>query len=72
MVWRSRHHRKGLLLKRAGEIPSVGVELRRCFWMPQEMNSWIGIIFAGGSVLFLLGSLFSLVPDLASCSELRT
>ena len=29
------------------------------------MNWWIGIVFAAGSVLFLLGSVFSLVPDLA-------
>jgi hypothetical protein len=65
VVWRSRHHRKGLPLKKAGKLLSIGVELRRCFWMPQEMNWWIGIVFAAGSVLFLLGSLFSLVPDLA-------
>ena len=65
VVWRSRHHRKGLPLKKAGKLLSIGVELRRCFWMPQEMNWWIGIVFAAGSVLFLLGSVFSLVPDLA-------
>jgi hypothetical protein len=41
------------------------MELRRCLWMPQEMNWWIGIVFYAGSVLFLLGSVFSLVPDLA-------
>jgi hypothetical protein len=29
------------------------------------MNWWIGIVFAAGSVLFPLGSVFSLVPDLA-------
>jgi len=64
-VWRSRHHRKGLPFKEAGKLLSIGMELRRCFWMPQEMNWWIGIVFAAGSVLFLLGSVFSLVPDLA-------
>jgi hypothetical protein len=65
VVWRSRHHRKGLPLKKAGNLLSIGVELPRCIWMPQEMNWWIGIVFAAGSVFFLLGSLFSLVPDLA-------
>ena len=65
VVWRSRHHRKGLPLKKAGKLLPIGPELRRCFWMPQEMNWWIGIVFATGSVLFLLGSVFSLVPDLA-------
>jgi hypothetical protein len=65
VVWRSRHHRKGLPFQKTGKLLSVGMELRRCLWMPQEMNWWIGIVFAAGSVLFLLGSVFSLVPDLA-------
>ena len=65
LVWRSRHHRKGLPSKKPGKLLPVGLELRRCFWMPQEMNWWIGIVFAAGSALFLLGSAFSLVPDLA-------
>jgi hypothetical protein len=65
VVWRSRHHRKGLPLKKDGKLLSIATSLRRCFWMPQEMNWWIGVIFAVGSVLFLLGSVFSLVPDLA-------
>src|SRR5271165_2101781 len=43
-VWRSRHHRKGLPFKEAGKLLSIGMELRRCFWMPQEMNWWIGIV----------------------------
>jgi hypothetical protein len=65
VVWRSRHHRKGLPFKNAGTLLSIGMGLRRCFWMPQEMNWWIGIVFAAGSGLFLLSSVFSLVPDLA-------
>jgi hypothetical protein len=71
-VWRSRHHRKGLPFKNAGKLLSIGMELRRCFWMPKEMNWWIGIVFAAGSLLFLLGSVFSLVPDLARALSINS
>jgi len=33
--------------------------------MPQQLNWWIGVFFAAGSSLFLLGSVLSLAPALA-------
>lgn len=65
LVWRSRHHRKHL----------NRVEINRlitCLWMPEELNWWIGIIFALGSLLFALGSIFSLVPSLPKIWSLDT
>jgi len=39
--------------------------LLRCLWMPQQLNWWIGSVFALGSLLFLIGSWLSLNPSLA-------
>ena len=59
-VWRSRDHRKGLTAER-----TIGAKLLGRLWMPRHLNWWIGVIFAAGSSLFLLGSLFILAPALA-------
>jgi hypothetical protein len=41
--------------------------LLRCgLWQPRQLNWWIGVIFALGSFLFLLGSVLSLLPELAA------
>jgi hypothetical protein len=40
--------------------------------MPQSLNWWIGVIFAAGSLLFMLGSVFSLAPALAKTWSLET
>lgn len=64
LLWRSRHHRKRLHLRPPGSMFRVESELLRCLWMPQELNWWIGSIFALGSLLFLIGSLLSLNPAL--------
>ena len=64
-VWRSRHHRKHLHRWRAGKLEAVGARLLRALWMPWELNWWIGVVFAVGAALFLLGSLLILVPALA-------
>jgi hypothetical protein len=40
--------------------------------MPQQLNWWIGVVFAVGSLLFLLGSLLSLAPVLARTWSLDT
>ncbi len=63
-IWRSRHHRKDLPAPEAGETISVGATLRRCLWMPGQLNWWIGVVFAVGSLLFMLGSVLSLAPAL--------
>jgi hypothetical protein len=64
IVWRSRDHRKHLFAAEAGRSVRLGTVLRRCLWMPRQMNWWIGIIFAVGSFLFMVGSIFSLMPTL--------
>ncbi len=63
--WRSRHHRKHLPLKMQAHIHRGENLLGACLWMPQELNWWIGMLFAIGSLLFILGSGFSLAPGLA-------
>ncbi len=64
-VWRSRNHRKGLLVSVPGKTVRIGLLLQRCLWMPQQLNWWIGIVFAVGASLFMLGSMLSLAPTLA-------
>ena len=66
VVWRSREHRKGLRRAKSGKLLTVSAVLLRCMWMPQQLNWWIGIVFAAGSLLFLLGSILSLTPGLAT------
>ena len=66
VVWRSRDHRKGLRRAKSGKLLTVSAVLLRCMWMPQQLNWWIGIVFAAGSLLFLLGSVLSLTPGLAT------
>jgi len=65
VVWRSRDYRKQLAADHADRIASLFTLLQRGLWMPQTLNWWIGLIFALGSFLFVLGSVFSLSPDLA-------
>jgi len=64
-VWLSRHHRKGLRTAEPGKAVAVGAIRLRCLWMPRQLNWWIGVVFAAGSSLFLLGSVLSLAPALA-------
>ena len=64
-VWRSRIHRKGLYPAKPGRALAVDAKLLRSFWMPRQLNWWIAIVFAVGSLLFVLGSVFSLAPALA-------
>lgn len=64
-LWRSRHNRKGLPVQAGDNALALEIALRRCLWMPRELNWWIGVLFALGSVLFGLGSWLSLHPLLA-------
>ena len=63
-VWNSRLHRKELRELRA-EAEVVVEEVWRCLWAPGDLNWWIGSVFAVGSLLFVLGSVLSLKPELA-------
>lgn len=59
--WHSRHHRKKLLrpgplgLKLLARLISHGA------WLPQELNWWIGVLFAIGAVLFCSASILCLL-----------
>lgn len=69
-VWSSRHHRKGLLVEAAAEAERFTAVVFRCLWSPRELNWWIGVVFAAGSLLFATASVLSLAPGLASAWEL--
>ena len=69
-VKRSRHHRKGLHPAKVSMLVTDGSALVRCLWMPQQLNWWIGIIFAVGSLLFVAASVFFLMPALATARSL--
>ncbi|TWT61751.1 hypothetical protein Pan54_24880 [Rubinisphaera italica] len=64
--WSSRHHRKGLVRPVALKTIANGNSLLCCLWKPQELNWWIGVIFAIGSLLFIIGSVLCLSPKLAT------
>lgn len=72
LVWSSRHHRKGLLVAEATKAAAIIATLVRCLWMPRQLNWWIGIIFAVGSLLFALASVLSLAPAVARAWSLDT
>ena len=56
VVWLARYNRKGLLPVHAGDgtLP---------IWLRPSFNSWIGALFALGSLLFMLGAGLSLFPN---------
>ena len=66
VIWRSRDHRKGLRRAKSDKLLTFSAVLLRCIWMPHQLNWWIGVIFAAGSLLFMLGSILSLAPELAT------
>lgn len=67
-VWLSRHHRKGLVHREDAQAEATIQIVLRCLWMPRELNWWIGTIFALGSTLFAIASLWSLFPKLVPTS----
>lgn len=71
-VWRSRAHRKRLHKFEPGQPMAVAAALLRGLWMPGRLNWWIAIVFAIGSLLFMLGSVLTLVPTLAQAWTLDT
>lgn len=64
IIWRARQHRKGLeRAARALETAPVP------FWQTQGYNWYTGGFFAVGSLLFMLGSVLSLVPASANVPD---
>jgi len=63
-IWYSRNHRKRLgpspFSKEVGIIKKTLI----CLWNPSQLNWWIAIIFAIGSLCFATASFLSLNPDL--------
>ncbi|MEO4044827.1 hypothetical protein AAFN47_24765 [Hoeflea sp. CAU 1731] len=57
ILWRARQHRKGL-------VPAErGLEVDRIpFWQTRRYNWITGLFFSIGSLLFMLGAMFSLMP----------
>lgn len=71
LVWESRHHRKHLHRFKLKKFSSIVFILRKCWWMPRQLNWWIGVVFAIGSLLFMLGSVLSLIPTWAKIWSLN-
>lgn len=71
-VWRSRHHRKrlGQTVTATQVLREVGV--RQILWQPNKLNWWIGVTFALGASLFVLGSILCLAPGLAARWDLSS
>lgn len=59
-IWRARDHRKGLIPREVRAKRPLLTRLRACLWMPRHLNWRIGIGFAIGSALFMLGCILSL------------
>jgi len=66
IILHSRHHRKGL------HAATLDARLLRGLWMPGQLNWWIGSVFALGALLFMVGSILVLAPELASAWSLDT
>jgi len=71
-IWQSREHRKKLARAEAIKLLSFGTLVFRCLWNPRQLNWWIGVIFALGATLFLVGSVLFLTPALARDWSLDT
>jgi len=72
-VWSSRHHRKGLLHREGeGSRDALAKPVWQCLWNPRRLNWWIGVVFAIGSLLFVVGSVLTLAPTLFSSRPLET
>ncbi|MGB8332301.1 MAG: hypothetical protein WCE62_19410 [Polyangiales bacterium] len=71
-VWTSRHHRRRLATAAPGEATPLGEVLLRSLWMPWHVSWWIGVVFALGSSLFIVGSTLSLAPSLARTWSVET
>lgn len=65
-VWQSRTHRKGLHEYTRGTGPSIKAML----WSPGQLNWWIGVGFSMGALIFALGSVLSLAPDLVRALQM--
>jgi hypothetical protein len=65
LIWKSRDHRKGFHVDSCPTFRYLKV-----LWKPQDLNWWIGLIFAIGASFFILGCLLCLSPTLAEYSSL--
>ena len=65
-VWSSRHHRKHLPLPESLVAGAIRRACVRSWRLVGDLNWWIGLVFAVGSLLFILGSVQTLWPRLAA------
>lgn len=63
-VWSSRHHRKDLPLPESLVAGAIRRACLRSGMLVGDFNWWIGLLFAVGSLLFVLGSVQTLWPEL--------
>ena len=63
-VWSSRHHRKDLPPPEVLVAGAIRRAFFRGWWLAGDFNWWIGLIFVVGSLLFILGSIGTLWPEL--------
>jgi hypothetical protein len=68
--WLSRNHRKGFLKELESETKLSLEVVVKSLWMPKKLNWWIGLVFAIGSSLFMLGSVLSIWPGMAKSFSL--
>jgi hypothetical protein len=70
-VWSSRHHRKDLPLPEALVDGAIRRACLRGWCSVGGFNWWIGLVFAVGSLLFILGSVLILWPSLVGTGAFK-
>lgn len=61
-VWSARHHRKDLPLPESLVAGAIRRACLRSWRLVDDLNWWIGLVFAVGSLLFIFGSVQTLWP----------
>jgi hypothetical protein len=67
-----RHHRKSLPRPDLSWRELSLAHVVRSLWQPGEINWWIGTVFACGALLFTIGGILTLAPQLAASWGLST
>ncbi len=65
-IWESRRARKNLRPAHIERQLTAGQILYKSIWMPENLNWWIGLIFAIGATFFSLGCVLVLYPSWAT------
>lgn len=68
-VWHSRHHRKKILWRGQLGTKLLARLISHGVWLPQELNWWIGVVFAIGAALFCIASVLCLLDVFVSATN---